>query len=235
MSSRNFVKPVAIEMPPNDEMGPWNAAEGQSRMSAISVAVLYHTAVRNAETERAEKCRFAVCYVWHRMLASWQQRYIRNGESELLSLPGRASAFVLYKSHVDKKNEFQAIADLWERSSRTLDGMARSAGAAYIHILHPNQYYATARKFTPEETGVAFDSKSHVKLPIEIAYPLLVKRIAKLQESGIGEVDGTRIFDAESHSINVDTCCHTKELGNRLLGAFVAESIIKQLKMPITR
>lgn len=230
---RNLERNIALAMPPIDVLGAmYSALDKGSSRSASAVAAAYHAQQQATEMEAAEHCLLAICYAWHRFQADWHAGRRNAAEAAAVVNPDATSSFKLYSDdnpRRDTKARFHALADLWERSSVVLNGMAHAAGAAYVHVLQPDQYYRTERKYSADEEKIAFGMEaggSYTKVPLETGYPLLVAKVAKLRQDGVAAFDATQIYDAEPGPIYVDSCCHVNENGNLILGRFVADSII---------
>lgn len=236
---RNLERNIALAMPPIDVLGAmYSALDKGSSRSASAVAAAYHARRNEAELEAVGGCALAVCYTWHYFNAAWHANKRRASEAAALAAPDTTSSFKLYNDdnpNREPKSRMGELADLWERSSIVMDGMARSAGATYVHVLQPNQYLKTERKYAPEEEKVAFgldSGGSYTQFPLETGYPLLVEKVDTLKRRGIAVFAATRIYDAEAAPIYVDACCHVNETGNRILGQFVADSISEALRAP---
>jgi hypothetical protein len=121
---------------------------------------------------------------------------------------------------------FEDIARNWAGASRLMQTKLAARGAAYVHVLQPNQYH-TSRSFSAEEARVAIDAGSGFKPGVERGYPALVAEAAA-QRLGIvaGFFDGTRIFDDEGAPVYVDSCCHYTRVGNLRLADFLARAIL---------
>ena len=122
---------------------------------------------------------------------------------------------------------FEDVAGMWVRTSALMQDALTRQGAAYVHVLQPNQY-ATARRFGDAEAKVALNPASPFKPGAEQGYPALVAAVRALPP-GPGRpniFDATRVFDAEQAAVYVDDCCHYTKKGNELLADFVAQAIL---------
>ena len=116
---------------------------------------------------------------------------------------------------------------MWVRTSALMQDALARQGAAYVHVLQPNQY-ATARRFGDAEAKVALNPASPFKPGAEQGYPALVAAVRALPP-GPGRpniFDATRVFDAEPSAVYVDDCCHYTKKGNELLADFVAQAVL---------
>lgn len=127
----------------------------------------------------------------------------------------------------DRERLFTDIAALWARSSMLMRDMLVPRGAAYVHILQPNQY-ATERRFTAAEAAIALNDVSPYKSNVEQGYPVLQAAArTSLLTNGVSFFDATHVLDSEPSAVYIDDCCHYNLRGNRLLADFVAASILK--------
>ena len=118
------------------------------------------------------------------------------------------------------------IADQWARSSVLMREMLNRRGAAYVHVLQPNQYY-TKRRFNDAEAATALTDTSPYKQGVEQGYPVLQAAARSvLQEGGVSFFDATDVLDREPAPVYLADCCHYTLVGNRVFADFVAASIL---------
>lgn len=117
------------------------------------------------------------------------------------------------------------LAALWARSSREMHALAVGHGAAYVHLLQPNQYLAGSKPLGEAERKLAFDPRHPYRPGVEAGYPLLRATGEKLREEGIAFYDLTQIFSTLTEPLYEDTCCHLNRRGNELLARAVAEAL----------
>lgn len=121
---------------------------------------------------------------------------------------------------------FQDIASVWTRSSLLMRELLASRGAAYVHVLQPNQYY-TARTFSAAGAATALTAKSPYKQSVERGYPLLqAAGRSVLRKNGVAFFDASGVLDREPSPVYLDDCCHYTVVGNRVLADFIAASIL---------
>jgi hypothetical protein len=127
----------------------------------------------------------------------------------------------------DPAHFFDQVARLWVRSSSLMQDALARQGAAYVHVLQPNQY-ATSRRFGAEEARVALNPASPFKPGAEQGYPALVAAVQALPRGPDRPhiFDATRVFDTEASPVYVDDCCHFTRKGNELLADFVADAVL---------
>jgi hypothetical protein len=118
------------------------------------------------------------------------------------------------------------IARNWAHSSVLMRDLLAASGAAYVHVLQPNQY-RTARKFSAQEARIALNEDSSFKTGVEQGYPaLLAEAASRGMTSRTGFLDATHVFDKEPAPVYVDNCCHYTSLGYRLLADAIANAVM---------
>jgi hypothetical protein len=130
-------------------------------------------------------------------------------------------------AHERPEQFFEAVAQMWVRTSMLMQDALQRQGATYVHVLQPNQY-ATARRFSDAEAKVALNPASPFKPGAEQGYPALLAAVAALPSASDRPhlFDATRVFDAETAPVYVDDCCHYTRKGNELLADFVAKAVL---------
>ena len=122
---------------------------------------------------------------------------------------------------------FEDIAGIWARSSILMHELLTIRGAIYLHVLQPNQYYATTRRFSEAEAATALSETSPYRRSVEQGYPLLVAAgQSQLQARRVRFLDATRALDREAAPVYMDNCCHYTLVGNYVLADLVAASIL---------
>jgi len=91
---------------------------------------------------------------------------------------------------------FEDIAGIWARSSILMHELLTIRGAIYLHVLQPNQYYATTRRFSEAEAATALSETSPYRRSVEQGYPLLVAAgQSQLQARRVRFLDATRALE----------------------------------------
>ncbi len=157
-------------------------------------------------------------------------------EMRLTALEGSAppvgrderSAFFTLDSEkaTEPESAEEKAADLWARASILMNSMAREAGATYIHILQPNQYFSE-HTFSHREKEIALSDQSPYRRFIDHGYKRLLARESTLRSQGVNFFSATNIFDDTSEIVYADSCCHYNDLGNQILAHFIAKKIIE--------
>jgi len=141
--------------------------------------------------------------------------------------PGEDSGFFVLPPNrdmtIDEQN--RAILDQWIRASQMMRLLTQQAGARYLHILQPNQYFS-AHTFSPPERRAALAPTFPAAKVIRELYPLMLERLDAEARLGLPIFSGLKIFDQEPQAVYADKCCHYTDVGNRLLAQFVAGLIL---------
>jgi hypothetical protein len=181
---------------------------------------------------RLNESRLAVVYVvLERYYRVVEARY-QAEEARFAALPAAAAGSSALHvtpplAHERPERFFEEVARMWVRTSTLMQAALQRQGAAYVHVLQPNQY-ATARRFNDAETKVALNPASPFKPGAEQGYPALLAALSALPPAPDGPhiFDATRVFDAEPAAVYVDDCCHYTRRGNELLADFVAQAVL---------
>jgi hypothetical protein len=194
-------------------------------------AIEGHRARMNTVAARLNATRFAAVFVplerYYRVVeARYASERVRFASLPPAAAGGSALHITPRIARGGADRFFDEVAQLWLRASDTMrDALARH-GAAYVHVLQPNQYF-TKRRFGADEEKVALNSASPFKPGAEQGYPKLLAAIAPKDGSARPRVfDATALFDAEPAAVYVDDCCHYTLRGNELLADFVARAVV---------
>jgi hypothetical protein len=115
---------------------------------------------------------------------------------------------------------------LWRRGSAEVARLASSHGASYLHVLQPNQYFASQRRFTEWEREHVFTEPGHdYRRHAEAGDPLLREAGRALAAAGVPFVDLTDVLDAEPETVYRDRCCHLNERGYGVVARAIAERL----------
>jgi len=172
--------------------------------------------------------------------ASWTYRLLwklrdRSANSELVELenalrdyvPGGEASILLgpRREFANDGELFEAMVAVWRASSLQLDGLCRSHGAEYYHVLQPNQYVANSKPLSPTELADAYRPELEYSRGAAAGYPLLIEAGARLRADGVRFLDATGVFEGLDETLYVDTCCHFNRRGNEVLAEAVARFI----------
>lgn len=131
------------------------------------------------------------------------------------------------QSYATHEELYQALADVWMRSSETMANLCRQHQIRYLHFLQPNQYVPNSKIMSDEERAVAISPRHEDSDPVIRAYPILQSRGATLRERGVEFIDLTGVFSATAEATYVDNCCHLTQLGNQILARAIARQIVR--------
>lgn len=120
---------------------------------------------------------------------------------------------------------YNQAADTWANSSISMKNILSQRNTPYLHFIEPNQYYATARKFTDEEKRIAFNFKGGFAQSISQGYPILLSRLGGLRAAGVDVFSAVNVFDNIAASVYADECCHYNNAGNEALSQYVSVEI----------
>jgi hypothetical protein len=130
-----------------------------------------------------------------------------------------------FASHVDR------IADVWARSSLAMASIARQIGAAYIHILEPNQYLGR-KPLSPVERqrlAAATEPMTEIVPPMYAALFAASKRLA----GHVHFLDATGAFEGHDETLYIDHCCHFNRRGYDLLVDKLLGPELQNIKVPV--
>lgn len=160
-----------------------------------------------------------------------QQTKINNKESELNdyleSLPTDYQTTGPEKLSFTKNEIQNNIITVWERSSIQMANLSDKNGILYLHFLQPNQYLKGSKVLSGNEKEVAYSVDQKYKKPVEIFYPLLIKKSQELKNNGVNFEDLTYLFKDITDTIYIDNCCHINALGNTLITKQIVVGIAK--------
>lgn len=155
-------------------------------------------------------------------------RAIRTRESDLLareagggSYQGRGPAF----RFSDQSELYEALADVWVRSSLQMHRLAGANGIEYYHFLQPNQYDEGSKRLTLEEQRRAWIDTAPAREPVMVGYPVLRARGKALRNAGVPFFDLTSTFRDVQATVYVDACCHYSERGIRIVVDLIVAAV----------
>jgi hypothetical protein len=232
LGSINQQHGVDISMPSAQHVEPLVNLVNRATLTPAKLQTLAAIA-RDKETlrrlmERMATTRLAVVnFVLEQRYRAVRSRYQQSlvTFAGLPSAPADASLIQVTRPTRPRADDtlFDEIAANWSRASVLMRDLAAAHGAAYVHVLQPNQY-ATARRFGADEARVALNQRSPFKAGAERGYPKLTAAGRTLSERGVTFVDGTGIFDAEPAPVYIDDCCHYTRRGYELLADSIARA-----------
>ncbi len=140
---------------------------------------------------------------------------------------GEASSSYYYFPRSVSSNEhaLEQIADHWVRSSQLMNHTLSQHDIPYLHVLQPNQYHATQRKYSAAERRQAFDDQSPYATAIQQGYPLLIEYVPRLEQAGIHVLNAVDLFDPAPEIMYIDNCCHYTPEGHLMLSERIATEL----------
>lgn len=227
--SRNIEQGRDASMPANDILGSYVNMIDHAAPNAVLPP--YYSLRRIEFLRRNQQCRFAMCELATILAAHLYHRWYLQALTTS-ALGPKPTHFVIYDAPQPAPGDkvpdpFAVVADLWAKSSLEMARAAAAENVFYLHVLQPNQYYATNRKMSDRERREVINDSSYVKQPVVVGYPELLARIPALQRAGVDVVDGTHMFDRIDPGIVIyaDDCCHYLEPGREALVDFVADNL----------
>jgi hypothetical protein len=235
LAALNAGRGLESSMPSVQHMDPLVAIINQSALTPEKLASL--AAIVNGRqrlTERLDRIRSNRIAAVNLLLERSYQRELDQYVRELgrfSNLPSNPPENALVQvAPADKGAShgvpFSTLASHWTAASRLMRDMLAAQGAAYVHVLQPNQY-ETTRRFSDAEAAVALSDSSPYKNSVEQGYPALRDAArTQLTPQQVAFFDATHVFDDEPAPVYMDNCCHYTLAGNRRLADFVAASIL---------
>lgn len=218
----NAERGIDIDLPAEDIWGQMQEFVDQLNIrlddrSGIQAAYYKWTSRNNRRL--AMKCAIASCFTI-RMLGEKYYNFLATRSSEEWELDRRkVSHFYRFtpppqnpggknvvRDYSKPDQLYKDIAEYWGESSRMMAEIAERRGILYIHMLQPNLYYPTKRKFEPKNPSHYTPKFSQ---PVKSGYPYMVKKLEELRKDGILALDVLDIFDDAPEDVGyIDDCCH---------------------------
>ena len=234
----NYERGVDFTFPPEEIWSQQQQHIERLNMSLTDepgIQTVYFDWAARSYGRTADRCRLAICFALNKAAA----RYYLFRSNRIVKGQGDTWAKVSHFSrrptppnnpggkNLDLKLDqperlFGAIADYWANASRIMAGLGRRHGFLYIHILQPNQHYATGRAHDFPGRNARTPK---FREPVVKGYPLLVSRIEQMQKAGVFAIDATAVFDLGEGEFYSDSCCHYSNKGTGILIDFVGGKI----------
>jgi hypothetical protein len=122
-----------------------------------------------------------------------------------------------------------AIATAYEASARALHALARSRGAAYLHVLQPTMNDGS-KPLSPEERALPALKPAWIE-GVTQGYPRLRTAGAALRREGLAFEDASDVFQGITDTLYYDAI-HFDEDGNALLAERIARAFLAALEKP---
>lgn len=235
LANLNNKSSLAVSMPNVEILGPMvQLANKNLSLSdlALSLEILKMRAELREREAAIDKCRIAVCYSFQwlqlRRTSSEYQKKLEAFNAISQNEHGGESLVHLNKTDkpLDDGEEYRQIADVWANSTIAMSQLLSQKHIPYFEVIQPNQYYATARKFSDEERSIAVDPSNRYAEGVSKGYPGLLARVGDLQKAGVNVINAVNAFDSSPEIVYEDTCCHYNRVGNQLFANFLAGQVV---------
>lgn len=196
-----------------------------------AVAILRDRAGLTKSLAKAKESQLASSYVLAVMQIKYYAKMLRRELDEFIdkgtiNLRQEAQNRLTGTDNVNlpprEEDVYQKAAEIWANSSISMQNILSQHNTPYFHFIEPNQYYATARKFTEEEKKIAIDPNGGFAQIISKGYPILLSKLAALRFARVQVFNGVNIFDNVPESVYADQCCHYNNAGNEVLSQYIA-------------
>lgn len=196
--------------------------------------------------DRLENCKLAICYTmnfwqFQRLINHYQAKskeYEQNRKVKGNQVFNDENSIFIVPTVPQKLNDqiaYNQMADLWYNSSLNMSQILQSQEVPFVHILQPNQYQPTQRKFTEEEKKFYVLQDSPFVEMIRKGYPLLMEKANELRKLKVNVFTDVTIMDNIKETVYRDNCCHFNSLGEEVLDRYVANSVIQVLRLSSTK
>lgn len=155
-------------------------------------------------------------------------------ESMMEAAPKRANAAATgpAREYPDENAAVEHLVEIWKESSIQLDRLLRANATAYIHVLHPNQYYPGTKPMGDKERRSALKEDYKYRRGAELGFSLLVSGGRQLASQGVRFLDLTMAFAEHSDPLYVDACCHFNKWGHQIVARSIAHELLAQFDSP---
>jgi len=123
------------------------------------------------------------------------------------------------------------IVGTWASASVSMDSLCKRNNIPYIHVMQPNQYFPSAKKFTDKEIK-EYNVLGAAEVPLQKIVPFIYSKMKKesknLIDRGVCFIDGTQAFDEKQETVYIDWACHFNENGNVGLSLFIEDGMQKR-------
>ncbi|MCC6471675.1 MAG: hypothetical protein IT563_25400 [Alphaproteobacteria bacterium] len=231
-SQKNWQSGVEPIFPADTLWGAWGreleqAAGRGAPTSADRALATYYTAMAARRRAEAGRCLLASCHVAKRLiarLAHWRGERLaassrRNSDGQ------RATLFptAIQSRFGENFDVLDYAAARWRDSSQAMAALARDAGAIYLHVIQPNQWWRESGDYRPIAADHIY---GWVIEPVNKGYPALVERVPSLRAAGVEVLDATLLFKGQpDRAVYADDCCHYTAEGNERLMSAIADAI----------
>ena len=241
IASRNEKKRINFSMPSSFQVLPLAQLANNNlslEQMEIMLQVLNTKESLKQTSMNQQNCGFALCYYLQDIRSYFSiqayYHYLEEFEDERKE-SGNSNDSLIYiqtTANLTEEEGYEHMSELWMNASLTMADILKQRDIPYFHILQPNQYYPTERKFSAEEQE-RFAPDNNRKNPyiegVEQGYPHLLDRSTILLENEVNFFNGTTSLDEQKDTVYIDTCCHYNQTGRNVFANYVASQIVFSL------
>jgi len=242
LSNLNNKAQVELGMPSVQHIQPLTGLANNSLSSEVMSSIVKITETKKQLRETINKldsCKLALCYTitslhLKQLVESYQKQVIGYDQKVKNSNMKDDKNNIVYipkaKSVLDDAKAFEKMVATWSESSLMMKQLSAKRKIQYFHFIQPNQYYLTKRVFTEEEKRLYLNPNSPYSDAVKRGYPLLLSKAEDLRKLQLNIFSATNVLDDAKETVYQDACCHYNEIGDDLLGSYISNSIIQELR-----
>jgi len=242
LSNLNNKAQVELGMPSVQHIQPLTGLANNSLSSEVMSSIIKITETKKQLGETINKldsCKLALCYTitslhLKQLVESYQKQVIGYDQKVKNSNMKDDKNNIVYipkaKSVLDDAKAFEKMVATWSESSLMMKQLSAKRKIQYFHFIQPNQYYLTKRVFTEEEKRLYLNPNSPYSDAVKRGYPLLLSKAEDLRKLQLNIFSATNVLDDAKETVYQDACCHYNEIGDDLLGSYISNSIIQELR-----
>lgn len=229
---RNWDGDVEPTFPADTLWGAWGRQldQRETPKGRFTALARYHSLAAQADKQSAVAQRIATFKLFLEARAGWHGwRASANSKSEGAAEIERAGYFPTQMASPlpDQSDIWQYTVDVWARASADMASLSARYGAAYVHILQPNQWDRATGDYVPISPDHPYE---WVIKPVNSVYP-------KMRSAALGPVmteveflDLSGIFASGQSALTareayVDDCCHYTQAGNEIIFAATVDAL----------
>ena len=242
LSNLNNKAQVELGMPSVQHIQPLTGLANNSLSSEVMSSIIKITETKKQLGETINKldsCKLALCYTitslhLKQLVESYQKQVIGYDQKVKNSNMKDDKNNIVYipkaKSVLDDAKAIEKMVATWSESSLMMKQLSAKRKIQYFHFIQPNQYYLTKRVFTEEEKRLYLNPNSPYSDAVKRGYPLLLSKAEDLRKLQLNIFSATNVLDDAKETVYQDACCHYNEIGDDLLGSYISNSIIQELR-----
>jgi len=199
--------------------------------SGTLLAAWHRRSARDADVRQAD-CSAASCWLWYRLsrsLHNWRAAKLATSIQPIdeattifpVRLPAPTGPSAAIPGAADS---LDAAVDGWFKGSIALAALARGAGARYLHILQPNQWFPPEQRYAPIDPNHPYEWAADL---VRKGYPMMRARMPALRAAGVHVFDASALFVGDDNRlVFIDDCCHYTKEGYATLFRALADQIV---------